>query len=169
MAWFLRSSKKFYSCTIESIRTICITTWYGNCSASDHKALHRVVRTAQYITEAKLPAVQDLYTRRCQRKSLTPVTQVIDSSLCYRTVSGTGARLVQTVAQRSKRSSSELNTPHHSTSGVFVWGYNINVCSWGTRGELKVVSYVIKVLGTGCCSITVLTYLIEMLKGMVVS
>ena len=31
--------QKFYSCTIESILTGCITTWYGNCSASDHKAL----------------------------------------------------------------------------------------------------------------------------------
>ena len=27
--------KIFYSCTIESILTGCITTWYGNCSASN--------------------------------------------------------------------------------------------------------------------------------------
>ncbi|KAK6318552.1 hypothetical protein J4Q44_G00118430 [Coregonus suidteri] len=66
--------KRFYSCTIESILTGCIT---GNCSASDRKALQRVVRTAQYITGAKLPAIQDLYTRRCQRKALKIV---IDSS-----------------------------------------------------------------------------------------
>ena len=56
--------KRFYSCTIESI-----TAWYGNCSASGRKALQRVVRTAQYITGAKLPAIQDLYARRCQRKA----------------------------------------------------------------------------------------------------
>ncbi|KAK6306925.1 hypothetical protein J4Q44_G00220730 [Coregonus suidteri] len=62
--------KKIYSCTIESILTGCITAWYGNCLASDRKALQRVVRTAQYITGAKLPAIQDLYTRRCQRKAL---------------------------------------------------------------------------------------------------
>ncbi|KAK6310148.1 hypothetical protein J4Q44_G00200290 [Coregonus suidteri] len=62
--------KRFYSCTIESILTGCITAWYGNCLASDRKALQRVVRTAQYITGAKLPAIQDLYTRRCQRKAL---------------------------------------------------------------------------------------------------
>ena len=30
--------KRFYSCTIESI-----TAWYGNCSASDRKALQRIV------------------------------------------------------------------------------------------------------------------------------
>ena len=53
--------KKFYSCTIESILTGCITAWYGNCSASDRKALQRVDRMAQYITGAKLPAFQDLY------------------------------------------------------------------------------------------------------------
>ena len=60
--------KRFYSCTIES--TGCISAWYGNCSASDRKALQRVVRTAEYITGAKLPAIQDLYTRQCQRKAL---------------------------------------------------------------------------------------------------
>ena len=59
---------RFYSCTIKSLLTGCITAWYGNCSASDCKALQRVVRTAQYITGAKLPAIQDLYTRRCQSK-----------------------------------------------------------------------------------------------------
>ena len=62
--------KKLYSCTIESILTGCITAWYGNCSASDRNTLQRAVRPAQYITGAKLPAIQDLYTRRCQRKAL---------------------------------------------------------------------------------------------------
>ena len=57
--------KKFYSCTIESIG--CITAWYGNCAASDRKALQRVVRTAQF------PAIQD-----------------IDCPVCYRMASGTG-------------------------------------------------------------------------------
>ena len=87
--------KRFYSCTIKSILTGCITAWYGNCSTSDRKAVQRVVSTAQYITGATLPAIQDLYTRRCQRKALkmvkTPATLVIDSFLCYRTASGTGA------------------------------------------------------------------------------
>jgi hypothetical protein len=62
--------KRFNSCTIESILTVCITAWYGTCSASDRKALQRLVRMAQYITGAKLPATQDLYIRRCQRKAL---------------------------------------------------------------------------------------------------
>jgi hypothetical protein len=62
--------KRFYSCTIESILTGCITAWYGNCSASDRKALQSVVRMAQYITGATLPAIQELSTRWCQRKAL---------------------------------------------------------------------------------------------------
>ena len=57
--------KRFYSCNIESILTGCITAWYGNCSDFDGKALQRVVRMAQYITGAKLPAIQGLYTRQC--------------------------------------------------------------------------------------------------------
>ena len=48
--------KELYSCTIESILTGCITAWYGNCS--DLKALQRVVRTAQYITWAEIPAIK---------------------------------------------------------------------------------------------------------------
>jgi hypothetical protein len=64
-----RILKRLYSCTIESILTGCITTWYGTCSASDRKALQRVVRMAQYITGTKLPAIQDLYNRWCQRKA----------------------------------------------------------------------------------------------------
>ena len=62
--------KRFYSCPIESILTGCITAWYGSCLASDHKTLQRIVRTAQHITGAKLPAIQDLYNRLCQRKPI---------------------------------------------------------------------------------------------------
>ena len=72
--------KKIYSCTIESILTGCITAWYGNCLASDCKALQCVVRMAQYITGTDLPAIQDVYTRRCQRKALKIVKDSIHAS-----------------------------------------------------------------------------------------
>jgi hypothetical protein len=61
--------KKLYSCTIESILTGCIAAWYGNCSASNHKAMQRVMRMVQYITGVKLHAIQDLYNRWSQRKA----------------------------------------------------------------------------------------------------
>ena len=56
--------KRLYSCTVDSILPGCVTAWYGNCSASDPKTLQRVVHMAQYITRTKLPALQDLYTKR---------------------------------------------------------------------------------------------------------
>ena len=48
----------------------CITAWYGNCLASDRKALQTVACMAQYVTGAELPAIQNFYTRRCQKKAL---------------------------------------------------------------------------------------------------
>jgi hypothetical protein len=78
--------KRFYSWTIESILTGCITAWYGNCSVSDRKAQQRVVRMVQYIG-AKLLAIQDLYNRRCQRKAHK-------KSLSYRLFSATAWQAV---------------------------------------------------------------------------
>jgi hypothetical protein len=71
----LQILKKFYNCTIESILTGCVTAWYGNCLASNHKVLQRVVCTTTLIIGAILPAIEDLYTRRCQRKALKIVKE----------------------------------------------------------------------------------------------
>jgi DNA polymerase phi len=38
--------------------------------ASDRKAVQKEVHMAQYITGVEIPAIQDLYIRRCQRKTL---------------------------------------------------------------------------------------------------
>ncbi len=35
--------RSFYSCTVESILTGCITAWFGNSTAGNRKALQRVV------------------------------------------------------------------------------------------------------------------------------
>ena len=58
-----------YRCTIESILPGCITAWYGNCTALNHKALQRVGQSAQHITGGKLPALQDTYSTQCHRKA----------------------------------------------------------------------------------------------------
>ncbi len=47
-----------YTCTVESILTGCITTWFGNSTAGNRKALQRVVRTARYIVGVELPSLQ---------------------------------------------------------------------------------------------------------------
>ncbi|KAL7878838.1 hypothetical protein AOLI_G00098120 [Acnodon oligacanthus] len=62
-----RILRTFYTCTVESVLTGSITTWYGNCTATDRKALQRVVRIAQHITRVQLPNLLDLYTSRCLR------------------------------------------------------------------------------------------------------
>ncbi len=61
--------RSFYTCTVESILTGCITAWFGNSTAGNRKALQRVVRTARHIVGGELPSLQDIYTRRCTRKA----------------------------------------------------------------------------------------------------
>ncbi len=61
--------RSFYTCTVESILTGCITAWFGNSTAGNRKALQRVVRTACHIVGGELPSLQDIYTRRCIRKA----------------------------------------------------------------------------------------------------
>jgi hypothetical protein len=64
--------KRFYSCTIESILTGCIAAWYGNCSASDRRAL--------WFSTSLGPSFllsRKLYTRQCQGKAL----QIVKNSL----------------------------------------------------------------------------------------
>ncbi len=55
--------KTFYSGTIESVLTQCISVWYGNSSSQDCKALQRVVRLAERISGSALPSLQDIYLR----------------------------------------------------------------------------------------------------------
>ena len=86
--------KKFYSYTIESILTGCIPAWYGNCSASDCKALQRVcVWPSTSLGSSFLPSrtcIPGGVRGRPKKLSKTPVTQVIECSLCYRMASDTG-------------------------------------------------------------------------------
>ncbi len=64
-----RILRSFYTCTVESILTGCITAWFGNITAGNRRALQRVVRTARHIFGGELPSLQDIYTRRCTRKA----------------------------------------------------------------------------------------------------
>ncbi len=64
-----RILRSFYTCTVESILTGCITAWFGNSTAGNRRALQRAVRTARHIVGGELPSLQDIYTRRCTRKS----------------------------------------------------------------------------------------------------
>ncbi|XP_071262657.1 uncharacterized protein [Salvelinus alpinus] len=106
--------KRFYSCNIKSILTGCITAWYGNCSDLDRKALQRVVRMAQYITGAKLPANQDFYTRRCQRKALKTVKDPSHPSHRLFSLIPHGKRY-RSAKSRIKRPLNSFYPPNHKT------------------------------------------------------
>ncbi len=62
--------KTFYSGTIESVLTQCISVWYGNSSSQDCKALQRVVRLAERISGSALHSAghlpQTLQKQSCQ-------------------------------------------------------------------------------------------------------
>ncbi len=54
-----RILRSFYTCTVESILTGCITAWFGNSTAGNRSALQRVVRTARHIVGGELPIIKD--------------------------------------------------------------------------------------------------------------
>ncbi|KAI4883718.1 hypothetical protein NFI96_007205 [Prochilodus magdalenae] len=55
--------------TIESFLTSSITVVYRNCTAQDRKALQRVIKTAQSISGAAFPSLQDIYRTRVIRRA----------------------------------------------------------------------------------------------------
>jgi hypothetical protein len=59
----------FYRCTIESVLLGCITAWYSDYTARNHRVLQRGVWSAQHITRGKLPALQDTYSTQHHRKA----------------------------------------------------------------------------------------------------
>ncbi len=75
--------RSFYTCTVESILTGCITAWFGNSTAGNRKALQRVMQTARHIVGGELPSLQDIYTRRCIRKAWRIINDSLVSSLVF--------------------------------------------------------------------------------------
>ncbi|KAI5085675.1 gastrula zinc finger protein XlCGF28.1-like, partial [Silurus meridionalis] len=57
--------KTFYTCTIKSVMTGIITSWYGNSTMQDRRALQRVVCSAVCIIHTELPNLQDIYSTQC--------------------------------------------------------------------------------------------------------
>ncbi|KAF7694079.1 gastrula zinc finger protein XlCGF28.1-like, partial [Silurus meridionalis] len=58
--------KTFYTCTIESVLTGSITSWFGNSTMQDRQALQRVVLSAECTIHTELPNLQDIYSTRCR-------------------------------------------------------------------------------------------------------
>ncbi|KAK3538420.1 hypothetical protein QTP86_001767 [Hemibagrus guttatus] len=82
----------FYRGTIESVRSSCITAWFGNCTISDHKTLQQIVRTAEKIIGVSPPSITDMYTTRCIRKANSIVDDTTHPSHTLFTLLPSGKR-----------------------------------------------------------------------------
>lgn len=79
LLYFLRLLKKnnlsaellraFYLCSIQSVLTYCITSWYVNGTEADRKSLRRVIRTSEKIIGLSLPSLEDIFRTRCLRST----------------------------------------------------------------------------------------------------
>ncbi|KAF7652238.1 hypothetical protein LDENG_00099570 [Lucifuga dentata] len=56
---------------MESILTGSITAWYGNWTGQDRKALQRVMHSAKHTIGSSLPALRNIYSRRCMTRALS--------------------------------------------------------------------------------------------------
>ncbi|KAK3523498.1 hypothetical protein QTP70_001161 [Hemibagrus guttatus] len=61
--------RNFHSCTIESILTRNIATWFGNSTMQNRRALQRVVQSAERIIRTKVPDLHSIYNKRCWTKA----------------------------------------------------------------------------------------------------
>ncbi len=84
--------KTFYSGTIESVLTQCISVWYGNSSSQDCKALQRVVRLAERISGSALPSLQDIYLKRCRSRAVKIIKDSNHPGNCLFTLLPCGKR-----------------------------------------------------------------------------
>ncbi len=92
--------RSFYSCTVESILTGCITAWFGNSTAGNSKALQRVVRTARHIVGSEFPSLQDFYTKRCITKTRRIIKDSSSHSLLSLLPSGRRLRSIRSHTSR---------------------------------------------------------------------
>uniref|UniRef100_A0A6I8QMV9 Reverse transcriptase domain-containing protein n=1 Tax=Xenopus tropicalis TaxID=8364 RepID=A0A6I8QMV9_XENTR len=101
-----RVLRNFYSCTIESILTGNISTWFGNSNMKDRQALQRVVRLAERIICIKLPDLQSIYNKRCWTKARKIMKDLShpDNGLFCLLRSGRCFRSLKANTERLKRS-----------------------------------------------------------------
>ncbi len=94
--------KTFYSGTIESVLTQCISVWYGNSSSQDCKALQRVVRLAERISGSALPSLQDIYLKRCRSRAVKITKDSNHPGNCLFTLLPSGKRFRSLMAKTER-------------------------------------------------------------------
>ncbi len=94
--------KTFYSGTIESVLTQCISVWYGNSSSQDCKALQRVVRLAERISGSALPSLQDIYLKRYRSRAVKIIKDSNRPGNCLFTLLPSGKRFRSLMAKTER-------------------------------------------------------------------
>ncbi len=107
--------KTFYSGTIESVLTQCISVWYGNSSSQDCKALQRVVRLAERISGSALPSLQDIYLKRCRSRAVKIIKDSNHPGNCLFTLLPSGKRF-RCLMAKTERLSREVSSPRPTDS-----------------------------------------------------
>ncbi len=79
--------RSFYTCTVESILTGCITTWFGNSTAGNRKLCKGSCELPATLLEVSFPPSRTSTPVGVKGKpgglSKTPATRPTDCSLCY--------------------------------------------------------------------------------------
>ncbi|KAI5107608.1 gastrula zinc finger protein XlCGF28.1-like, partial [Silurus meridionalis] len=98
--------KTFYTCTIESVLTGSITSWFGNSTMQDRRALQRVVRSAERTIHTELPDLQDIYSMRCRTRARKIVKDLShpNNGLFSLLRSGKRFRSLKATTERMRRS-----------------------------------------------------------------
>ncbi len=94
--------KTFYSGTIESVLTQCISVWYGNSSSQDCKALQRVVHLAERISGSALPSLQDIYLKCCRNRAVKIIKDSNHPGNCLFTLLPSGKRFHSLMAKTER-------------------------------------------------------------------
>ncbi|KAK3521012.1 hypothetical protein QTP86_002491 [Hemibagrus guttatus] len=112
--------RNFYSYAIESILTGNITTWFGNSTMQDRRALQRVVRSAKRIIHTKLPDLHSIYSKRCwtkARKIMKDLSHrnnglfsLLRSGKCFRSLKANTERLRGTFFPQAIRTLNQNST-----------------------------------------------------------
>ncbi len=88
-----RILRSFYTCTLESILTGCITAWFGNSTAGNRRALQRVVRTARHIVGGELPSLQDIRIIKDSSHQSHRLLSLLPSGRRFRSIRSRTSRL----------------------------------------------------------------------------
>ncbi len=108
--------KTFYSGTIESVLTPCISVWYGNSSSQDCKALQRVVRLAERISGSALPSLQDIYIKRCSSKAVKIIKDSNHPGNCLFTLLPSGKRFRSLMAKTERLLPQAIRLPNSNSA-----------------------------------------------------